>query len=524
MKKPVMLIIMDGFGLAPISQGNAISQAKKPNLDAIFAKYPTAHLDASGEAVGLPEGQMGNSEVGHMNIGAGRIVWQSLSRINNAIKTGEFDENEAINEAIDHALKTGKKFHILGLCSDGGVHSHTSHIIAIANLAHKKGIKDVYYHAFLDGRDVPPTSAQTYLMKVLNDGKVKLATVGGRYYGMDRDKNYDRVEKAYDAMVRNVGPHYQDPFKALEESYANGVTDEFVVPFIVDENGMIGDGDSVVFANFRPDRAIEISTALSNPNGIVYNPDKPYRLNTIGGPKDLTFVCMMKYADQVKGKLAFGLQELNHILGEVLSENGKKQLRIAETEKYAHVTFFFDGGVDIQYEGEDRILVDSPKVATYDLKPEMSAYEVTDKVEEAIKSGKYDCIILNYANCDMVGHTGVIPAAIKAVETVDECVGRCVKALDEVGGIALITADHGNAECELDEAGKPYTAHTTNLVPFVITDENLHVRNGILSDLAPTILELLGLPIPAEITSKSLLVDASEQAQDPLAIAREVKE
>ena len=523
MKKPVMLIIMDGFGLAKKGEGNAIYEAKKPNLDAIFAKYPTAHLDASGEAVGLPEGQMGNSEVGHMNIGAGRVVWQSLSRINNAIKTGEFANNEAINEAIEHALKTGKKFHILGLCSDGGVHSHTSHIIAIANLALKKGIKEVYYHAFLDGRDVPPTSAASYLMPILNEGKgkIKLATVGGRYYGMDRDKNYDRIEKAYDAMVRNIGPHYDNPIDALDESYKNGITDEFVVPFIVDENGMIGDGDSVVFANFRPDRAIEISTALTNPNGIVYNPDKPYRLNTIGGPKDLTFVCMMKYADQVKGKLAFGLQELNNMLGEVISNNNMTQLRIAETEKYAHVTFFFDGGVDKVLPGEDRILVDSPKVATYDLLPEMSAYEVTDKVLEAIKSNKYDCIIFNYANCDMVGHTGVIPAAIKAVETVDTCVGKCVEALNEVGGVAIITADHGNAECELDEEGKPYTAHTTNQVPVVVTDENLHLRNGILSDLAPTILELLGLEKPEEMTSKSLICDASEQAVDPLAITRE---
>ncbi len=506
MKKPVMLIIMDGYGLANPSEGNAVSMANKPNLDRIFSEYCQATLEASGEAVGLPEGQMGNSEVGHMNIGAGRIVWQSLSRINNAIKTGEFERNEAINEAIDNALNTGKKFHILGLCSDGGVHSHTSHIIAIANLAHKRGVKDVYYHAFLDGRDVPPTSAQTYLIKVINDGKVRLATVGGRYYGMDRDKNYDRVEKAYNAMVRNIGPHYDDPFKALEDSYAHGVTDEFVEPFIVDQTGMIGDGDSVVFANFRPDRAIEISTALSNPNGIVYNPDKPYRLNTVGGPKNLTYVCMMKYADQVKGKLAFGLQELNNILGEVVSKAGLKQLRIAETEKYAHVTFFFDGGEDKVFEGEDRILVDSPKVATYDLKPEMSAYEVTDKVIDAIKSLKYDLIILNYANCDMVGHTGVIPAAIKAVETVDECVGKVVNALDEVGGVAIITADHGNAEKLLDEAGKPYTAHTTNLVPVVITDKDIKIKNGILSDLAPTILELLDLKVPEEMTSSSIIV------------------
>ncbi len=504
--KPVMLIIMDGYGIAVPSEGNAVSLANKPNIDRLFSTYSTSTLQASGEAVGLPEGQMGNSEVGHMNIGAGRIVWQSLSRINNAIKTGEFDNNEAINEAIDNALKMGKKFHILGLCSDGGVHSHTSHIIAIANLAHKKGIKDVYYHAFLDGRDVPPTSASEPLSKIIKEGKVKVATVGGRYYGMDRDKNYDRIEKAYDAMVRNIGPHYDDPFKALEESYANEITDEFVVPFIVDENGMIGDGDSVVFANFRPDRAIQIATALSNPTGIVYHPDKPYRLNTIGGPKNLTFVSMMKYADSVKGKLAFGLQELNNILGEVVSEAGLTQLRIAETEKYAHVTFFFDGGVDKVLPGEDRILVASPKVATYDLLPQMSAVEVTDKVVEAIKSLKYDLIILNYANCDMVGHTGVIEAAVKAVETVDACVGRCVEALDEVGGVALITADHGNAEQMLDAEGNIHTAHTTNLVPVVITSSNYKLTDGILADLAPTLLELLGLPIPEEMTAKSIIV------------------
>ena len=485
MKKPVMLIIMDGFGLAKKGEGNAICEAKKPNLDAIFAKYPIAHLDASGEAVGLPEGQMGNSEVGHMNIGAGRVVWQSLSRINNAIKTGEFAKNEAINEAIEHALKTGKKFHILGLCSDGGVHSHTSHIIAIANLALKKGIKEVYYHAFLDGRDVPPTSAASYLMPILNEGKgkIKLATVGGRYYGMDRDKNYDRIEKAYDAMVRNIGPHYDNPIDALDESYKNGITDEFVVPFIVDENGMIGDGDSVVFANFRPDRAIEISTALTNPNGIVYNPDKPYRLNTIGGPKDLTF-------------------------GEYISKLGYKQLRIAETEKYAHVTFFFDGGVDKVLPGEDRILVDSPKVATYDLLPEMSAYEVTDKVLEAIKSNKYDCIILNYANCDMVGHTGVIPAAIKAVETVDTCVGKCVEALNEVGGVAIITADHGNAEWMYNkETHSPQTAHTTNPVPFIVISKDKIELNkeGALCDIAPTVLDIMGIKKPDEMTGNSMI-------------------
>lgn len=504
--RPVCLIIMDGYGLAEASSTNAVSLAKKPNLDRIFSEFDTKQLDASGEAVGLPEGQMGNSEVGHMNIGAGRIVWQSLSRINNSIKTGEFNNNPAINNAIDNALKNNKKFHIFGLCSDGGVHSHTTHIIAIAKLAHSKGIKDVYYHAFLDGRDVAPKSAAIYLEKIMKEGNVKVATVGGRYYGMDRDKNFDRIQKAYDAMTICKGEYFENPIEGINKSYEAGVTDEFVVPFVSDKNGMIETGDSIVFANFRPDRAIQIATAMSNPDGIVYNPDKPYKLDTTKGPKYTTFVSMMKYADQVKGELAFGLQKLDNLYGDIISKAGLKQLRIAETEKYAHVTFFFDGGADREIAGADRILVNSPKVATYDLKPEMSAYEVKDKVVEAIKSQKYDTIILNFANCDMVGHTGVIPAAVKAVEAVDDCVGQVVKALDEVGGVAIITADHGNAEKLADEEGKPYTAHTTNPVPVVITDKNVKIRNGILSDLAPTLLELLGIEIPEDMTSKSLIV------------------
>ncbi len=505
-KRPVMLIIMDGYGLTAASNGNAVSLAKKPNLDRIFKEFDTKTLQASGEAVGLPDGQMGNSEVGHMNIGAGRIVWQSLSRINNAIKTGEFKKNEAILEAINRAKNTGKKFHIFGLCSDGGVHSHTDHIIAIAKLAHEMGLKDVYYHAFLDGRDTPPTSAKIYLKKIVDASGVKVATVGGRYYGMDRDKNFDRIQKAYDAMTIAKGAYFEDPFAGIDASYEAGLTDEFVVPFVSNKNGMIESGDSIVFANFRPDRAIQISSCFSNPDGVVYNPEKPYRMDFSHGPKDIFFVSMMKYADQVKGPLAFGLQKLDHLFGDVVSEAGLKQLRIAETEKYAHVTFFFDGGADREIEGADRILVNSPKVATYDLQPEMSAYEVCDKVCDAIRSEKYDCIILNFANCDMVGHTGIIPAAVKAVEVVDECVGKCVEALDAVGGVALITADHGNAEKLLDEEGKPFTAHTTNVVPVVVTDHNVKLReDGILSDIAPTLLELLEVPTPKEMTSKSLL-------------------
>ncbi len=505
--RPVCLVIMDGYGLASASQTNAVSLAKKPNLDRIFKEYNAKTLNASGEAVGLPEGQMGNSEVGHMNIGAGRIVWQSLSRINNAIKTGEFNENKAILDAIDNALKNNKKFHIFGLASDGGVHSHTSHIIAISKLAHMKGVKDVYYHAFLDGRDVAPKSAKIYLEKIINEGDVKVATVGGRYYAMDRDKNYDRIQKAYDAMTIAKGEYYANPFDGIDASYQKGVYDEFVVPFVCDKNGMVESGDSVVFANFRPDRAIQISTAISNPEGIIYNPEKNYRLDYSKGPKDVKFVCMMKYADSVKGELAFGLQKLDNLFGDVVSKAGLKQLRIAETEKYAHVTFFFDGGSDREIPGADRILVNSPKVATYDLQPQMSAFEVCDKVCEAIKSEKYDVIILNFANCDMVGHTGVIPACVQAVEVVDTCVGRVVEALDGVGGIALITADHGNAEKLQDEEGKPYTAHTTNLVPVVLTSHDYTLRDGgILADIAPTLLELLDVEIPAEMTAKSLIV------------------
>lgn len=505
-KKPVMLIIMDGYGIAQPSTGNAVSLAKQPHLDKIFSQYDTKTLAASGEAVGLPEGQMGNSEVGHMNIGAGRIVWQSLSRINNSIKTQEFDHNEAIVEAINRAKLNNKKFHIFGLCSDGGVHSHTSHIIAIAKLAHKMGIENVYYHAFLDGRDVAPKSASIYLKKVVEQGNVIVSTVSGRYYAMDRDKNYDRIQVAYDAITQGKGEYFADPFAGIEASYAKDITDEFMVPFVSAKEGNVESGDSVVFANFRPDRAIQIATCISNPEGIVYNNEKPYRMNLENGCKDVFFVSMMKYADSVKGPLAFGLQKLDNLFGDVISKAGLKQLRIAETEKYAHVTFFFDGGADRNIEGADRILVNSPKVATYDLQPEMSAYEVTDKVIEAIKSNKYDCIILNYANCDMVGHTGVISATIKAVETVDECVGRCVDVLNEVGGVALITADHGNAEKLLDEEGKVFTAHTTNLVPVVVTDKNIKLRDGILSDIAPTLLDLLGVEVPAEMTSKSLII------------------
>ncbi len=505
-KRPVMLIIMDGYGLAPASSTNAVSLAKKPNLDRIFKEFDTKQLNASGDAVGLPEGQMGNSEVGHMNLGAGRVVRQSLSRINYAIKTGEFFKNEAILDAVKNAKENNKKFHIFALCSDGGIHCHTSHVIAIAKLAHENGIKDVYLHAFMDGRDTAPTSGKDFLAKVIKEGDIKVATVGGRYYGMDRDKNFDRIQVAYDAMTLGDAEYFEDPIQGMQTSYDRGKTDEFVVPFVSNKNGMIEEGDSIVFSNFRPDRAIQIATAFSNPEGIVYNPEKPYKLNTSKGPKSTFFVSMMKYADQVKGEVAFGLQSFDNLYGDVIAKNNMTQLRIAETEKYAHVTFFFDGGADRDIKGADRILVNSPKVATYDLKPEMSAFEVCDKVVAAIEAKKYDTIILNFANCDMVGHTGVIEAAVKAVEAVDTCIGKVIDALDKVGGVAIITADHGNAEKMADENGNVYTAHTTNPVPVVITDKNIKIRDGILSDITPTMLELLGIEIPSEMTSKSLIV------------------
>ena len=507
-KRPVMLIVMDGFGIAEPSNGNAVSLAKKPNLDKLFKEYPTSTITASGEAVGLPEGQMGNSEVGHMNLGAGRIVYQSLTRINVAIKTGEFAKNSAILKAIENVKKNNKKLHVLGLCSTGGVHSHTEHIKAIARVAKENGIDNVYFHAFLDGRDTAPNSGAGYLADVLKESNIKVATVSGRYYAMDRDKNWTRIQLAYDAMTQGIGEKFADAVEGIKTSYKRGKLDEFVVPFVVDENGKIEDGDSVIFANYRPDRAIQIATALSNPGktqNMLKNGTDP-KLDITNGPKSTFFVSMMHYADSVKGLVAFEPVELTNLYGDIVSDAGLTQLRIAETEKYAHVTFFFDGGVDKEVEGADRILVNSPKVATYDLQPEMSAYIVCDKVLDAIKSESYDTIILNFANCDMVGHTGVIPAAVKAVEVVDECVGKIVDALNKVGGVAIITADHGNAEKMIDENGEPFTAHTTNPVPLVVTDKSVKLRKtGILADITPTLLDLLELDAPSDMTAKSLI-------------------
>ncbi len=509
MKKPVVLIIMDGFGIDAPTSTNAVSLAKRPNIDRLWAHYPHSFINASGNAVGLPETQMGNSEVGHMNLGAGRIVYQSLTRINKSIEDGEFNHNEAVLAAIENAKKNNSKIHIFGLASEGGVHSHVNHIKAIAEVCKQNGFDKVYYHAFLDGRDVPPTSALSFLDKIAVQENISVATVAGRYYAMDRDKNWNRIQKSYDAMTIHAAEVYPTYKAGVEASYASGVTDEFMVPFIVDEEGQITDNDSIIFANFRPDRAIQIATAFSNPEAcatLVKNEADP-KLDVTHAPKNIFFVSMMKYADSVKGLVAFPQVKLNNLYGDIVSEHGLTQLRIAETEKYAHVTFFFDGGVDKEIKGADRILINSPKVATYDLQPEMSAYEVTDKVLEAIKADKYDTIILNYANCDMVGHTGKIEAAVKAVEVVDECVGKVVSLLESVGGVAVITADHGNAEKMADEAGNPFTAHTTNPVPLILTDTSYKLRlSGILSDVCPTLLELLGIEQPKEVTSKSLIL------------------
>jgi len=503
MKKPVVLVIMDGIGLADAGKGNAYSLAKTPNLDKYYKEYPNTTLQASGEAVGLPEGQMGNSEVGHMNIGAGRVVYQSLTRINKSVKENGFIENEAYAGAFNHAMDHNSKLHIFGLLSDGGVHSHIDHIKAMLRTAKDAGVKTAYVHAFLDGRDVGPQSAVTYIeeletyMDRISYGKI--ATVSGRYYAMDRDKNWERTQKAYDAMSFGIAPHFETASEGVQASYKDGVNDEFVIPFVVNDQGMVEDNDAIIFMNFRPDRAIQISTAYSNPNQA---PD----LNTDNGPKNICFVSTMKYSDAVKGDIAYGLNDLNHMFGDYVSEQGLNQLRIAETEKYAHVTFFFDGGVDKEIKNAKRVLIPSPKVPTYDLKPEMSAYEITENVLRELDEKVHDVVILNFANGDMVGHTGVIEAAVKAVEAVDECVGKVVDKVNELGGIALLTADHGNCEKMLDEDGDTFTAHTTNLVPFIVTDPSVKLRQGgALGDIAPTMLKLLNLDQPKAMTGQSII-------------------
>ena len=497
MKKPLALIIMDGFGDRREESGNAIRAASTPNLDRIFAQNPRTDIGASGMDVGLPEGQMGNSEVGHTNIGAGRVVYQELTRITKAIDEGTVYQNPVLTEAMESAKAKGTALHLMGLLSDGGVHSHQRHLYGLLEMAKRHGLQRVYIHCFMDGRDTPPSSGKDYIQALLREteriGAGRIATISGRYYAMDRDNRWERVEKAYDAMVNGRGTQEADPVKVMADSYAAGVTDEFVVPTVCDPAGTIGAEDSVVFINFRPDRAREITRSLVDPEFAGFAREK--------GLLPLCYVCMTQYDATMPGvRVAFPPQSLKDTFGQYISDRGLTQLRIAETEKYAHVTFFFNGGVEAPCPGEDRALIPSPKVATYDLKPEMSAFEVTDEVIGRLESGKYDVIILNYANCDMVGHTGVFEAAVKAVETVDQCVGRMVAKIQELGGAALITADHGNADQMWDEEGKPFTAHTTNPVPFVAVGTGAKALRdgGRLADIAPTMLEVLGLPQPQE--------------------------
>ena len=507
MKKPLLLCIMDGFGINPEKVGNAVDMAKTPNLDKLFATYPNTQLSASGMAVGLPDGQMGNSEVGHTNIGAGRIVYQELTRITKSIADGDFFENEALLSAVENCKKNGSSFHIMGLVSDGGVHSHNTHIYGIVEMAKRAGLSKVFVHCFLDGRDVPPSSGKDFVTemaeKLSEIGVGKIATVMGRYYAMDRDNRWDRVEKAYNAMVKGEGLTAACGICAVANSYAEDVTDEFVVPTVIVENGeavgRISENDSVVFANFRPDRAREITRTIVDPEFTGF--ERKF-FNTY-------FVCMTQYDKTMPNvDVAFKPQVLTNTLGEYLSIKGKKQLRIAETEKYAHVTFFFNGGVEKVSEGEDRALINSPKVATYDLQPEMSAFEVTDKLMEELDDKDLDVIILNYANCDMVGHTGIIDCAVKAVETVDTCVGRVAEKILSMGGAMLITADHGNADQMIDpETSGPFTAHTTFPVPFIVVGcGDVKLRDdGVLADIAPTMLKILELEQPVEMTGKSII-------------------
>ncbi|MCR5797671.1 MAG: 2,3-bisphosphoglycerate-independent phosphoglycerate mutase [Eubacterium sp.] len=510
-KKPTVLMILDGYGLNDRTEANAVALGNTPVMDKLMADYPFVKGNASGLAVGLPDGQMGNSEVGHINMGAGRIVYQELTRITKEIKDGVFFENKALLEAIKNCQEKGGDLHLFGLLSDGGVHSHNTHMYALLELAKRNGVENVYLHAFLDGRDTPPASGKDFVQeaedKMKEIGVGKVATVMGRYYVMDRDNRWERVQKAYDALVLGEGEVAESGVDAVAKSYDRGDTDEFVLPTVVVEDGKpratVKENDSVIFYNFRPDRAREITRAFCD--------DKFDGFERAKGFFPLTYVVFTEYDVTIPNKIvAFHKVEINNTFGEFLAKNGLKQLRTAETEKYAHVTFFFNAGVEEPNEGEDRLLVNSPKVATYDLQPEMSAYKVCDGLVDAIKSDKYDVIIINFANPDMVGHTGVESAAIKAVEAVDECVGKAVDALLEVDGHMFICADHGNAEQLIDyETGEPYTAHTTNPVPFILVnyDDSYTLREGgCLADIAPTLIEMMGYEKPAEMTGESLLI------------------
>lgn len=530
MKKPIILCIMDGYGISNQIEGNCVIKAHKPNLDRFFKEYPNTLIAASGEEVGLPEGQMGNSEVGHLNIGAGRIVYQSLTLINKAVREGTFFQNKSYINAMNHVKKHNSALHIFGLMSNGGVHSHVNHICAIIKMAKEQGLQDVFVHAFMDGRDVDPQAGTKFLdqvqttMNELNFGYI--ASISGRYYAMDRDKNMDRIDVAYRMLVNHEGNHFSSYRQYLKDQYAYLPTtgkepsDEFIIPAYNDTiNGRIKDNDAIIFMNFRPDRAIQISTVFTNPtfyehptlkkDGTLFW--KPYVPKHI--LKNIFYVCTMKYADSVKGEIAFKLPDVTNTLGEYLANHNYTQLRIAETEKYAHVTFFFDGTVNydgvekLELKGCRRVLVNSPKVPTYDLKPEMSAYEILDKLIAELNKFDLDVVILNFANCDMVGHTAIQDAVVKAVETVDACVGKIIEWVEKNGGVLLLTADHGNAEKCLDEFNKPYTAHTSNPVPFGISIKGVKLReDGKLSNIAPTILDLLGADKPIEMNQESMII------------------
>jgi 2,3-bisphosphoglycerate-independent phosphoglycerate mutase len=509
MPEPLLLMILDGWGMNPHQENNAVAIARTPNMTRLCSEYPCSQLDASGMAVGLPDGQMGNSEVGHLNIGAGRIVYQDLTRITKAIEDGSFFNNPALLDCISRTKSAGGRLHLAGLLSDGGVHSHITHLYALLELAKKEGIHDVFVHCLLDGRDTPPKSGAGYLEQLEEEmkkiGAGRIATLMGRYYAMDRDKRWDRVEKAYDAIVLGSGNVFASAQQAIEQSYLDGVTDEFVIPAVIVDGGepvgKVKDGDGFIFFNFRSDRAREITRTFTD-SGFDGFARK-------ASPKLSCYTCMTVYDETFNLPVAFGPEELKNILGEVIAGAALKQLRIAETEKYAHVTFFFNGGSEVPFPGEDRVLIPSPReVATYDEKPEMSAYLVTDEFLRLLDENKYDFIVLNFANADMVGHTGILPAAVKAIETVDGCVGRIVEKVLEKKGRAIITADHGNAETMVDETGGPYTAHTTNPVPLVLVDDtrkDITLHSGILADIAPTVLELLNIQKPDEMTGESLL-------------------
>lgn len=509
MKKTNVLCIMDGFGHNLSDYGNAVAAAKKPNIDMLMKKYPYTYIGASGLDVGLPDGQMGNSEVGHTNMGAGRVVYQELTRITKSIEDGDFFKNEALVNAVQKAIDSGTALHLMGLMSNGGVHSHNTHLWALLELAKKMGLEKVYLHCIMDGRDVPPTSGKDFVAEAIEKmkeiGVGKIATVVGRYYAMDRDNNWDRVKKAYDALVFGEGIQTTDPVAAVEKSYetvdgdGKNLTDEFILPTVCLENeGRVSENDSVVFFNFRPDRAREITRTFVDDNFAGFE-RKRFNVN---------YVCMTQYdATMPNVDVAFKPEELKNTFGEYLAKKGMTQLRIAETEKYAHVTFFFNGGKEAVNEGEDRILIPSPKVATYDLQPEMSAYKVSEKLDEAVRSGKYDVVIVNFANCDMVGHTGVFDAAVAAVEAVDKCVGDLYNAVMDNGGTLFVTADHGNADQMKEADGSPFTAHTTNKVPFICVNcGDVELREGgKLSDIVPTMLKVMGLEQPAEMTGVSII-------------------